>query len=198
MLVLPAAGCCWLLLNAAECCRLLLNTVACCWFRGWLLVPLLPLLLHNIFCTQWGCWCCACAELDIFPTRLLTRSFSLTSKASMYSIGSMARQVANLSEIAWSEVRKVPYTSENRDKKQLADLMLQQDRGQGTEELEKLVGAQLGVNYVVRGPGIDSGLPRPLVAVAVLTRARFLDHTGVRSLVESPGWHERPGHPSAP
>ena len=30
----------------------------------------------------------------------------------------------------------------------------------------------------VRGPGIGSGLPRPVMCVAVLTWARILDHAG--------------------
>ena len=32
----------------------------------------------------------------------------------------------------------------------------------------------------MRGPGIDSGLPCPVLSTAVLTQARFLDHTGPR------------------
>ena len=40
----------------------------------------------------------------------------------------------------------------------------------------------------VRGPGVVSGLPRPAICVAVLTRARSLDHTGLLFIVPAMAW----------
>ena len=52
-----------------------------------------------------------------------------TASPSVYSVVSAAIQGPSFVETAWQEVRKVPYASESRDKRRMADLMLMHERG---------------------------------------------------------------------
>eukprot|EP01052_Picozoa_sp_SAG31_P033117 SAG31_NODE_3704_length_3973_cov_2.604285_1_plen_397_part_00 len=68
-----------------------------------------------------------------------------------YSLGALAATALSLSDIAWAEVRKVPYVSESRDKRHLADLMVMQERGMDSSEKQRLAGTAMGVNFPAFG-----------------------------------------------
>ena len=45
------------------------------------------------------------------------------AKTNVYSMQSLASSALSLTEAAWSEVRKVPYVSENQDKRQVHECL---------------------------------------------------------------------------
>jgi hypothetical protein len=70
------------------------------------------------------------------------------SAVGKYSIQSISSVAIGIVEQAWMEVRKVPYISENRDKRHLAEIMVLEERGHhsGTnDDEENIVGTAMGV-----------------------------------------------------
>lgn len=77
----------------------------------------------------------------------IEESKSLPNLYDISAIASSATASRKLAELAWSEVKKVPLASENRDKRAQAELMLQQGRKSCTVLSEKVAGTGMGVDF---------------------------------------------------
>ena len=90
---------------------------------------------------------------------------------------------------AWIKVRKVPYSSAVRDKRQLAEMMIQQERGNG-------VGAskiKMGVNFIGERASNDCTSLTPNISLCNARDGCLW--RSVRVLVEIEGRYGRHGHP---